>query len=63
MKNPNRIQLYMTPEDRQRLEALALRLAEQGVEVYDKRGNISLSAVVRHLIASALGPCPPHVQE
>lgn len=62
MKNPNRIEIYMTPEDRQRLEALALQLAESGVDVYDKRGNISLSAVIRHLVAAALSPCPPSVR-
>lgn len=50
----NRLYIYMKPEERAALAALGEKLAEQGVAVLDNRGHISLSAVIRHLVAKEI---------
>lgn len=50
----NRLYIYMKPEERAALAALGKQLAAQGVAVLDNRGHVSLSAVIRHLVAKEL---------
>jgi hypothetical protein len=48
--NPNRIEVYMPPADRERLVRVAAKLERQGEQVRDGRGNISLSKAIRVLV-------------
>lgn len=51
--NPNRIEVYMKPDRREKLVRLAALLDKQGEPVRDNRGNISLSAAIGVLIERA----------
>lgn len=51
--NPNRIEVYMRPDRREKLVRLAACLDKEGAPVRDNRGNLSLSAVIGVLIDRA----------
>lgn len=53
--NPNRITMYLTPDERARMQRLAEQLTAQGVNgVVDKEGVVMIKALVRYLVETAL---------
>ena len=61
-KFPDRMNLYVTPEDRANMDKLMQALLALDYDLRDGRGNPSHSALVRHLVKDALqkmGVKPP----
>lgn len=50
----NNIRLYVTEETRRQIDRLLSMLAAAGVDLKDNRGNLSISALVRYLVAQEL---------
>lgn len=60
--NPNRLDIYMRADRREKLVRLAARFAAEGLDVLDNRGHVSLSKTVGILIDGAAAEAPRRVR-